>query len=107
MTRAFAARAQRQPAGGLGGGDPIDQGRAALDQPMHLAVDGIDFLAQAVESRRIHAGRVIPLRQRRYYVRPARVKARTSGRLRNSGDVRIEPSPWNLSRPACDHVNPR
>ena len=58
----FAAGAQCQPAGGLGRRNPIDQGGTALDQPMHLAVDRINFLTQAVESRRIHAGRVINIK---------------------------------------------
>ena len=71
----LAARPERQPAGRLGGGDAIDQVRAAPDQAMQFAVDGVDFLAQAVETGGIHEA-VGPVRQRRYYVRPGSRKGK-------------------------------
>jgi hypothetical protein len=72
----LAAGPERQPARRLGSGDAIDQGCAAPDQAMQFAVDGIDFLAQAVETGGVHEAVGCPVRQRRYYVRPAPVKAR-------------------------------
>jgi hypothetical protein len=42
---------------------------------VQFTVDGIDFLPQDVEIGRVHKS-VVPVRERRYYVRPIAVKPR-------------------------------
>ena len=56
----LAARTQRQPAGRLGRGDLADQGSAAANQLVQVAVDGVDFLPQRVQFGGIHgAARIL------------------------------------------------
>ena len=55
----LAAGTQRHATGRLGRGDAVHEVGTATDQAMQLAVDGVDFLAQIVESGRVHTGWVI------------------------------------------------
>ena len=74
MTWASRPGRERQSAGRLGARDPADHVGAPADQAVQVAVDGVDFLPQTVESGCVHkAGNSCA--QRRYYVQPPRVKA--------------------------------
>ena len=50
---------------------------------------------------------LIPVSERRYYVRAGRVKARNFRALAQFRRHPYRSLPWNLSRPACGHVKPR
>ena len=78
MTCASRPGRSASPPGGLEAVISLDQRCAAPDQAMQFAVDGVDFLPQASRLGASMKPLVGPVRQRRYYVRLAPVKAKNA-----------------------------